>query len=59
MDNLTNDQALAIAKVLTYVDGGCYDCAKELASSMQEIFPLYNWRKMVAEAGNWDMSIYD
>lgn len=53
MDNLTNEQALAIAKVLTYADGGCSDCALSLAAYMQEIFPLYDWQKMVAVAGDW------
>jgi hypothetical protein len=50
---LSQEDATAIAEVLAQADGGCSNCALELAEQMQAIAPAHNWVALVRKAGGW------
>jgi hypothetical protein len=52
-------EAVIIASILSEVDGGCIACARDVAKSMQQAIPEYNWIGLVAAAGDWDIEYFE
>lgn len=47
------EEARKIAFVLATADGGCPNCAGDLADEMQRAFPEFNWRSLVNGFGDF------
>ena len=55
---MTYDEAVKVADVVQWADGGCVDCAAKLAQHLVEKFPEVDWvaafrESLAANKRNW------
>ena len=55
---MTPKEAAKIADTLVTADGGCSVCTGNLADAMQDDFPEFDWKKLVAEARERETAMF-
>jgi hypothetical protein len=50
---MTDDEARKIAQVIKGADGGCHVCYEALAEDLNELFPAWDWVRLVRLADGY------